>query len=83
VRGYGLDICDLEDKVIEQDIVEIGAIKLIEIAKDTGQWFYDLDCYDDIKGIHFGLFDSSALFIDGESERIQNVLEVFEKVESI
>lgn len=82
VRGYGLAICTLEDDVIAEDIVEIEAESLIGIAQDPTQWFYDVDCSDDDKQIRFGLFDSTALFIDGDNVLIPTVLAAFTKVDS-
>jgi len=82
VRGYGAEVCKLEDEIINknEDIL-VTSDEIIKISDDPDQWFYDLDCCDENKRINFGVLDSGALFIKGEDqELIDNILEGFKKV---
>lgn len=82
-RGYGLDVCLLEDSLDAQNPFPIPASDLLRISKDQGQWFYDLRCADPSLGVEFGMIDSSALFIGGNDAIAARVSRAFENVAEV
>ncbi len=81
-RGYGEQICEIEDNLMTMDEVKVTANKLIDISKDDEQWFYDLECYND-EGMKFGIIDSNFLFIEASEKEVSGIIRQFDKVSKI
>lgn len=62
-RGYGTDVCALEDRLRALPVVALTARAMMTLMADSTQWFYDLECQV-VPGVRFGLIDSGALFLD-------------------
>jgi hypothetical protein len=78
-RGHGEAVCDLEDRLAHEDAIAVAADRLLQIARDPKQWFYDLACAVRGRSVTFGLLDSGCLFIDGDAAAA--IASVFEKVD--
>lgn len=79
-RGYGIEVCELEDSLSGKKSVEVEPDRLVRIARDKTQWFYDLHCIDDSVPLLFGLQDSTALYVRGREALCREVSAVFDKV---
>jgi hypothetical protein len=79
-RGYGEQICDLEDRVLREDSVLIDADEVIRLANDPQQWFYDLACSTEDGTFFFGVLDSGALFLSGDDDLVRRLLVGFREV---
>lgn len=80
VRGYGLEVCELEDRVLSSQEVTAPASKILKLARDPNQWFFDLHCFDKSLSLSFGLLDSTMLFVDGDEEKASLIAHSFRKV---
>ena len=74
--GYGKKVCDWEDKIDLHGHVEIPFAELLELTRNSDQWFYDLKCRD-ANELVFGVFDSSALFLKGTCEFVERIVGSF------
>ena len=79
-RGYGVEVCQLEDSLEEKESVVVEPDRLIQIARDKTQWFYDLHCVDDLLPLFFGLQDSTALYVRGSEALCRKVSASFHNV---
>ena len=79
-RGYGEDVCDLEDSLEGRASIPVRMDELLRISSDPDQWFYDLHCVEDVSGLRLGVLDSGALYIRGSDELCRSVTAHFEDV---
>lgn len=80
IWGMGLDVCRLDDDTTAHSSVPVSISDLLGIARDPDQFFEDIRCTDPASGLVFGIFDSTAMFVDGAKGLVEGVVRGFDKV---
>jgi hypothetical protein len=78
VTGYGMQVHELEKRLDVEDVVTVQLSTLDQLSQGTEEWFYDLEAQLPGTEIRFGLHDSTALFVEGSSEIVEDVVAAFE-----
>ena len=80
VRGYGDDVCAMEDDLGENASIEVSSELVLAVAADPRQWFYDLRCEIPPGNVAFGVLDSGGLLFQGDEMLARQVLKPFEEI---
>ncbi|NKC16178.1 MAG: hypothetical protein GKR94_29425 [Gammaproteobacteria bacterium] len=82
-RGYGIQICEWDDLLDNQDGVLVERGILEKLLEGTEEWFYDLDVEVIANSliVRFGLHDSTSMYIDAPEDIIDAIIGSFAEVE--
>jgi hypothetical protein len=80
VRGYGEEIHTWEVALDVAESMEVDLADLDSLSAGGVEWFYDLEAQIEGSGILFGLHDSTALFVEGDSDVIGQIASTFAQV---
>lgn len=79
-RGYGAQVNGWDAQLDGKDTVVVGVALLLHISAGCEDWFYDFEATIPGCDVRFGLHDSTALFVEGESSLVESVVRGFRDV---
>lgn len=81
--GHGINVCDLEDKLDENDSMDISMDDLIAWL-ETGEYFSSVRIVSASNDLSFGIEDSTYLYVDsGDRELIDAVTIAYERTQVV
>lgn len=84
-QGYGLQIGSWNEQLDNADEVSVSTVELLKASDGNEEWFYNLDAVyvTPSETVHFGLHDSTALFLAAPAPLALQILANFSKVQAV
>ncbi len=81
-QGYGTQVCQWDELLDQADEIPVSFDQLARLTTETDELFYNLDVrwVTDTVALHFGLHDSTALFVDAPPDLAKQVTASFQQV---
>ncbi len=81
--GYGEQVVAWDDATNAVPLEESIAVPfelLDRVSAGKEEWFYDVDLYAECAKVRFGIFDSTAMYVEASPEVAAQIVKVFTQV---
>ena len=84
-QGYGLQIGSWNEQLDNSDEVAVSTVELLKASDGNEEWFYNLDAVyvTPSETVHFGLHDSTALFLAAPAPLALQIVANFSTVQAV
>ena len=84
-HGYGLQIGSWNEQLDNSDEVAVSTVELLKASDGNEEWFYNLDAVyvTPSETVHFGLHDSTALFLAAPAPLALQIVANFSTVQAV
>jgi len=84
-QGYGLQIGSWNEQLDNADEVSVSTVELLKASDGNEEWFYNLDAVyvTPSETVHFGLHDSTALFLAAPAPLALQIVANFSTVQAV